>query len=347
MSKADKKFTRLLILVFFLVLTATVFGCRSRKKSARIDSGMRTVMGTVARVVVVADDTETVKLAIENAMAELHRTDGLMSDYNDASELSRVNAEAFNKPVVVGAELFSVLSEAVEYSKKTNGAFDVTVGPMVDLWREAAAMNVTPDANKITATAARVGYDKLLLDAEKSTVRFAVKGMRLDLGGIAKGWGIDRAIDAMRAAGAKGGMVDVGGDIRCFAERGHTEIWRIGLQDPRHVDDSGNSCLLVLKLVNDAVATSGDYRRFAYIEGKKYSHIIDVKKAHGTDKLSSVTVIAPIAIQADALATAVSVMGSDKGIELIESIKGVEAILIDENAKITMTSGADEFIEKK
>ena len=168
--------------------------------------------------------------------------------------------------------------------------------------------------------------------------------MRLDLGGIAKGYAIDRAVEAMRAGGAVGGMVDVGGDIRCFGRRKNdSQEWLIGLQNPRVEGD----LLLKLRLNDMAVATSGDYRRFVLIDGQRYSHIFDPAKSTSAKELRSVTIIAPTAIQADILATAVSVMGKEKGLKLIESTPDTEAIIIpaDSEKNIVKTSGADVFIK--
>jgi len=228
----------------------------------------------------------------------------------------------------------------------------------VDLWRSAAEENSVPSDNELAAAHARVGYEKLMLDANEMSVRFAVEGMRIDLGGIAKGYAIDRAIEAMQKSGAAGGMVDIGGDVRCFGVApAARDSWLVGLQDPgKTVEGIGGSVLLLkLKLVSGAVATSGDYQQFILIQGKRHSHIIDSKTAAGAQGLSSVTIIANSATDADALATAVSVMGAEKGLALIETIPDTEAILISpqpkpvpskvEGYELIKTSGAKKYIE--
>ncbi len=237
-----------------------------------------------------------------------------------------------------------VLSIAVEYSKKSGGAFDVTIGPVVDLWRRAEENKQKPTEEALAQAKSKVGYEKLVLDSENKTVKFAVEGMRLDLGAIAKGYAIDMAVEAMKKSGAIGGMVDVGGDIRCFGKpKAGRKCWLIGLEDPVV---EGN-LLLKLKMPDMAVATSGDYRRFVLIEGEKFSHIMNPQKGVSAGQFASVTIIAPTAVDADAMATAVSVMGPQKGLELVERLAGIEAILIssETGGKRRQSSGAALYIE--
>jgi len=315
------------------------------------DSNQRLVMGTFTRIVAVAMDRETAIKCMEAGFAELEAVDDSMSDYKEDSELSRINTDGFAGAVAVSDSVFEVLEKSVEYSKKSGGAFDVTVGPVVDLFREAKKKGVKPTEEEIAEAKAKVGYEKLKLDREKKTVRFAVDGMRIDLGGIAKGYAIDEAIWAMKKGGAIGGMVDVGGDIRCFgAPAKGKDFWLVGLQDPSvEKEDMGpGKYLLVLKLGDAAIATSGDYRRFVMVDGEKYSHIITPSSGEGVRGLSSVTIISKTAIDADALATSVSVLGAKTGLELIEGEKQAEAILITPGPEyeIIKSSGAAKYLKK-
>ncbi len=166
--------------------------------AVEVDGGSRVVMGTFARIVAVAKNERKAKRSIKAGFDELVRIDAMMSDYKADSELSKVNREAFGKAVKVSPELFEILQISVDYSRLSSGAFDITVGPLVDLWHKAGETNSMPDANTIAATKARVGYEKLILDAKAMTVRFAVEGMRLDLGGIGKGYAVDKAVEAMK-----------------------------------------------------------------------------------------------------------------------------------------------------
>lgn len=345
------------ILIVIVVLAAMVVLHFSRetkeslwpKGRVNVDSGQRLVMGTFARIVAVAMDREKADKCIEAGFEQLEMVDNSMSDYKPESELGRINREAFEKEVEVSDAVFEVLKKSISYSKKSGGAFDVTVGPLVDLFREAKETGIKPTQEQISEVKKKVGFEKLKLDKEKRTIRFLVDGMRIDLGGIAKGYAIDNAINAMQKGGAIGGMVDVGGDIRCFgAPPNGRETWLIGLQDPsiESEDLSLDKYLLVLKLNDRAIATSGDYRRFVMVGAEKYSHIIRPAAGESAKELSSVTVISESGIDADAMATAVSVLGAEKGLKLIEKEPKAEAILITAGPeyRIIKTSGAEKYI---
>ena len=354
----NTKTGRIVIALLGVSSVMALYSFARPKAPVEADSGYRLVMGTFAHIIVVAPDQRTADKSIEAALQQLQNIETLMSYHRADSELAGVNRSAHKQPVKVSKDTFEVLQRAVEFSRLSDGAFDVTVGPLVDLWHWAAETNTAPTDSELADTNARVGYEKLILDANEMTVRFAVEGMKLDLGAIAKGYGIDKAVEAMQRCGAVGGLVDVGGDIRCFGKpsKGKTH-WLIALQDPNDKIENRKSKiensigmgapLLVLKLTDAAVATSGHYRRFAVIGGKKQSHIINTKTGCGSDKLASVTIIAKDATAADALATAVSVMGTEKGLALIEKLPETEAILITSQPeyKIVRTSGVEKYIK--
>ena len=334
-----------------LIVTLYIFGCNRRVES---DSGYRLVMGTFANLKTIAKDPRTAKKCVETAFAELKKVDKLMSDYKSDSEISEVNRDAFKRAVKVSKSTFEVLQKSAEFSRLSEGAFDITIAPLTELWRSASEVNSVPSEAELAVARSKVGYEKLFLDANEMTVRFAVEGMKLDLGGIAKGYAIDRAIEAMQAGGAVGGMVDVGGDIRCFGKppRGK-KTWRIGLENPAEPKGSdqilsagAGTILLILKLNNAAIATSGGYHRFVLVEGKKYSHIMDRDTGASAQGMSSVTIISQNAINADALATAVSVMGPEKGLALIEKTPQTEAILITPSPEYQLikTTGAGRYV---
>lgn len=340
----------LLITVFYFLFTVERQQ-RWPKKRVTAESGYREIMGTFVRVTAVAMDEQTAQTCVKEGIKQLELVDNTMSVHNAESEISRINRDAYRQTVKVTEPVFEVLQRSVEYSRLTDGAFDITVGPLVDLWHEAGKKNIKPTEDEIASAKTKVGYEKLVLDAENKTVHFTVDGMQLDLGGIAKGYGIDLATTAMQKAGAMGGMVDVGGDIRFFGAppRGKQK-WSVGLQEPK-IDEKGlvsHQLVLVLEMINKAVATSGDYRRFVLIDDKKYSHIINPSTSTSAEGLSSVTIIAQNATDADALATAVSVMGAEKGLALVEKLEGMEAILISSGPELKQiqTSGAEKYIKK-
>jgi thiamine biosynthesis lipoprotein len=346
----NRQISRAVVIVFCLSLAIVSYLCFAGKKRVKADSGYQLVMGTFARVVAVAKDADTGTKCVEAGLAEIRKVDELMSDYKDDSEISRVNSQAAQKAVQVSESTYKVIQKSVEFSKLTDGAFDVTVGPLVDVFHKMQKERTAPTQEQIAQAKAKVGYEKLILDNENRTVRFAVDGMRLDLGGIAKGYGADKAIEAARRCGAVGVMVDIGGDVRCFGmpPEGRDQ-WRIGLQDPNSAVEgmSGDGLVLTLKVKNAAVATSGDYQQFVLIEGKRYSHIMNRKTGTSVEGLSSVTIIADNATDADALATSVTVMGPVKGIALIEKFPNAEAIIMTSppHIEIIKTSGADKYIK--
>ncbi len=350
-SSTGRQIGSVIIVVFVACLVVVaLYLSAGPGKQVELDSGHRMVMGTFARVVVIAADSEAAGKCIESAFMQINKVDDLMSDYKSDSEISRVNRDGYNEAVQISQSTYEVLQRSIEFSELTNGAFDVTVGPLVELFRKAKSEQVLPDQDEITEARSRVGFEKLKLDDQNGTVQFTVEGMRLDLGGIAKGYAVDKAVETMQSRGAIGGMVDLGGDIRCFgAPLKGRDHWVIGLQNPDMGKDSAwREVLLKLKMTNGAIATSGDYQQFILIEGKLYSHIINRKTGTSSEGLSSVTVIADNATNADALATAVSVMGSENGLELIENIPGTEAILITSQPeyKLIKTSGAEKYIKK-
>jgi thiamine biosynthesis lipoprotein len=345
-----KRFSRtIVIFVCLSTVAVSFFSCAGRKR-ADADSGYKMIMGTFAHVVAVAEDSDTAEKCVRAAIDEIHKVDDLMSDYKSDSEISRVNREAFEKAVKVSESTYEVLQRSVEFSKMTDGAFDVTVGPLVALFREAKENKVAPSKEQIALAKSKVGFEKLKLDSENRTIQFSEEGMLLDLGGIAKGYAIDMAIKATQRCGAIGAMVDIGGDVRCFGLPPEgKDHWLIGLQDPNSAIEGieGGGLRLVLKITNAAVATSGDYQQFVFIEGKRYSHIMDRRTGTSAEGLSSVTIIADNATDADALATSVSVMGADKGLALIEKLPNTEAILLSPrpNYEISKTSGAEKYVK--
>jgi thiamine biosynthesis lipoprotein len=333
-----------------LLLGAALYVGLQPSETVQVDSGFKVVMGTFSRAVAIASSEKAGQAAIAAAFDEQRRVDELMSYYDPDSELNTVNREAYQRAVTVEEATFEVLEKALHFSEVSGGAFDVTIGALGELWRRAAATDTVPTEAEIAKARSRVGYDKLRLDPAARTVRFAVEGVKIDLGGIAKGFAIDKAVEAMKAAGAVGGMIDIGGDIRCFGRPPEgQQTWRVGLQDPNVAPDdmATGKPLFVLEVRDRAVTTSGDYRRFATVKGQRQSHIMDTRSGRGADALASVTIIAPDATSADALATAVSVLGLEKGLALIEQVPDTEAILIghQKDAQAIFTTGAEAYLQ--
>jgi thiamine biosynthesis lipoprotein len=344
----NTKVRNIVILVFTLFLITALFYSIKAQRPVELESGYRLVMGTFARVIIIANDKETAQTCAKNAFEEIDKVDNLMSAYKEDSEISLVNKEAFQKEIPVSESTYEVLQKSVEFGKLTDGAFDITLGPLIALFRNEKETQITSTQEEIEQTQSKVGYEKLILNEQNRTVKFDIDGMKLDLGGIAKGYAIDKAFEAIKKSGALGAMVDIGGDVRCFGQPSKgKENWVIGIQNPDLKENTTSSIILKLKILEGAITTSGDYQQFAVIDGKRQSHIIDPQTGSGAEGPSSVTIITDNATDADALATAVSVMGIEKGLALIEKLPNTEAILLSSQpgSEIIKSSGAGKYIK--
>ncbi|OWK36101.1 FAD:protein FMN transferase [Fimbriiglobus ruber] len=284
-------------------------------------------MGTLFRVVLYTADKATAETASRAAFARVAELDAIMSDYNPNSELMRLckaNDTAPGKPAAVGAELFDVLQKAQITSKISGGSFDVTVGPVVRLWRLARRTQQLPDAKELAAALAKVGYEKIALDPAARTVALKVPGMRLDLGGIAKGYAADAALALLKEKfGITRALVAASGDIACGDAPPGKEGWSVDI-----APISKNRKPRTLTLVNRAVSTSGDLEQFVEINGVRYSHVLDPKTGLGLTGRRSVTVIAPKGVQADSLTKAASVLPPAKALAVIDAIDGAATYIV-------------------
>jgi thiamine biosynthesis lipoprotein len=305
-------------------------------------------MGTIGQVIAVASDERTANTAIERTFESLRSIEHMMSYHDPNSELSALNRMAFLQDFAASPYLFDIIARGIEMGSRSEGAFDITIGPLVDLWQHAKVTGKSPMPEEIAAAKSRIGYDKLILNRDKHTVRFSVEGMRIDLGGIAKGYGVDIAVEMLKAAGATSGLVQVGGEIRCFgpAPEGQ-KAWSIGVQRPAAPGEvRTGEYAMVLGLADMAVSTSGDYQRFVVVEGVPHSHIISAKTGDSAKEFSSVTIIAGSAAEADALATAASVMGKARAVPMLEAMPDIEAILVSPapEYKCTYLGGAEKHV---
>ena len=331
-----------LVLIFiFLVFKHQV----KNEIIVRIDSPNKVVMNTIAKVATVAHGKKNAEQSVDAAIEKIFKIEKLMNRYDSNSQLSKVNLLAAREPVKVDKELFDVLQKSVYYNKLSNGAFDITVGPLIDLWRKCADANVMPTEQQLAEVKKIIGCDKLLLDSNDFSVKFAVEGMELDLGGIAKGFAVDLAEEEMTKAGAIGGLVAIGGEIGCFGKTENNENWIVGIQNPFVSQGQSENIIAKLSLTDMNVSTSGNYRRFYEIGGKHFSHILNPATEKSADELASVTTICSSSVQADALATAVSVLGAEKGLDLIEKTEDTEAIVIKaDSGKAIISSGAGKYL---
>ncbi len=305
-------------LLFFLLTAAVLFGC-NRKPSFELYGLRGRTMGTTYSLKVVQEkggqlDASVLKTEVDSLLQQINR---IMSTYLEDSELSHFNRAPAGKWIPISEELFSVLREARRVSELSGGAFDITVGPLVNLWGFGPEMRPgrIPEESEIAAGRALVGYEKIELQEQPRAAKKAVDGMYCDLSAIAKGWGVDRVADFLESKGFDNYMVEIGGEIRAKGVNGKGEPWRIGISSP----DAQTAIQRIIRIGNNGVATSGDYRNYFEENGVRYSHTIDPATGRPiTHRLASVTVIHPSCMTADAFATAIDVLGPEKGMALAE-----------------------------
>ena len=321
------------------VCRALVLGCLAllvRPAAAGWLHEQQDIMGTRITVEVFHADDEVARRGIDAVMAEMRRLDAAMSPFREDSELSRVNRDAAAGPVRISRELFDLLQRARHVSELTGGAFDITfasAGFLYDYRR-----HVHPDAGTLKQAAARIDYRNLELDPAAHSVRFTRPGVKIDLGGIAKGHAVDRSIALLQAMGIHDALVTAGGDSRVIGRR-WGRPWRIGVRDPRRPD----ALVAVIPLEDVAVSTSGDYERFFEEDGVRYHHIIDPASGDSARELQSVTIIGPDATTTDALSTSVFVLGRSRGLALVDRLSGIDAILVDGQGRLHYSSGLEQL----
>ncbi len=285
----------------------------------------RVEMAVPIKIVLYAPDEQSASAAADAAFARIRQLNTIMSDYDEHSELRRLCESAGSgQAVKVSAELWQVLSRAHQLAEVSDGAFDPTVGPVVRLWRRARRQRELPSPTRLAAARELVGWRMLVLDHQNRTVKLEKAGMRLDLGGIAKGYAVAEALAVLRHHGYARAMVNAGGDIGLGDPPPDRPGWQIGVA-PQPPD---NTPAFMLSLSNTAVATSGDMFQHVVIGGKRYSHIVDPRTGIGLVDQAAVTVIHPDPTTADGLSTAVSVLGVEKGLELVESIPDAAAVIL-------------------
>ena len=297
----------------------------------------RTVDGTMGTRIVVelwSRDHAAGERAIDAVMAEMRHIDASMSTYKPDSEVSRVNARAARGPVRISRELFRLLETSLDYSRLTDGAFDITyasVGFMYDF-----RARHRPTEEQIGAALPAINYRHVLLDRAARTVRFSQPGVRIDLGGIAKGYAVDRGIAILQRLGIRHALVSAGGDSRIIGDR-FGKPWIVGIRHPDRKDE----VIARLPLVDTAISTSGDYERYFDENGVRYHHIIDPRTGHSASAVRSATILAPTATRTDGLSKTAFVLGAEAALVIYERLGDVDAILVKPDGKVLYTQGLE------
>jgi len=337
-----KKFT---LLFAALLLTApvvsladSVAGCASEGDNWWSEE--RAIMGTEVRVELWHIQQAEACAAIEDVMLELERIEQAMSPFLPTSLLTQLNENAARRPVTVGEELYNLIARSVEFSAMTDGAFDVTyasAGRFYDYRKK-----VSPDADALAQVIDAIDYKHLEFNSRKYSIRYLNENVYVDLGGIAKGYAVDRGIEVLISKGFTQAVVAAGGDSRILGDR-QGEPWIVGIRDPRKED----TMVAVLPLVDISVSTSGDYERYFERDGVRYHHIIDPDTGDSARDVRSVTILGDQAVMTDALSTSVFVLGTMRGLELINRMKDVDAIVVDGNGVMHVSNSLLEMVATK
>ncbi|HKK49106.1 MAG TPA: FAD:protein FMN transferase [Alkalispirochaeta sp.] len=330
------------LLVLSIVLMAiTVTGCSSNDEPVN-DSTQR--LGTILQISIRDGgySTTLTDRAFER-VAEIERRMSTSEDDYESTELLQVNRAAGEEAVAVSEDTFEVLQKALEFSRLSQGAFDVTIWPLVKLWAIGSGGSSVPPEDEIDAARSAVDHRRLELDPEDRTVYLPEEGMGVDVGAIAKGYAADEAARILREAGVEHALLDFGGNILVIGDKPDDTPWRIGVQRP---DAERTRYLGIVSASDKTVVTSGPYERFFVQDGERYHHILDADTGFpARNGIQQVTIIADRSIDADALSTATYVMGIEEGLALAESLDGVEAVFITDDRLVHMTSGAGEYFE--
>ncbi|GAC1665897.1 MAG: FAD:protein FMN transferase [Steroidobacteraceae bacterium] len=293
------------------------------------------IMGTRITVELWADDAAQAQHAIDAVLDEMRRIDDSMSTYKPTSEVSQVNAKAAQGAMRIGKELFELLSTSKEYSVITDGAFDITyasVGYMYDYRK-----HIRPDDAQIGRALPAVDFRHVLLDANNQTVQFSQAGVRIDLGGIAKGYAVDRGCEVLKSLGFTRAYVSAGGDSRIIGDR-FGKPWMVGIRDPRKGE---GTVITRIPLADAAISTSGDYERYFEENGVRYHHIIDPRTGRSASKVRSATVIGSNATRTDGLSKTAFVLGPEKAMEIYNRIDDIDAIIVKLDGTVIYSKGLE------
>lgn len=318
-----------------LLVTATAAQTASYSES-------RLVMGSAFTLTAVAADEAAARQAVEAGFEEAVRIERLISSWDPQSETAAVNRMAGIAPVKVSRELFDLIYRSKKVSELTGGLFDVSFASIDRLWRFDGTLTTLPDSAEVARSVALIDYRNIALNRDSLTVFLRHAGMKIGFGAIGKGYAANRCKAVMQNLGIESGVVNAGGDLIAWGSQSGGKPWTIGIADPERQDHA----LSWLEIGGMAVVTSGDYERFVEIDGRRFAHIINPKTGWPAQGLRSVTIICPDAELADALATAVFLMGSDQGIRFVNTLAQVECLLVDDAGRLHASDGVNLYLQE-
>jgi thiamine biosynthesis lipoprotein len=319
-----------ILIIGFLLVALSPFAQLSHKQKL-------SMLGSPFEISVVAKDTTETNSYIDMAVGEVKRIEYQISDWIPTTPISEVSRNAGIKPVKVPVEVFELVERAIKISEITSGAFDISYASMDKIWKFDGSMKEMPTPEAIKKTVAKIGYKNIILDKKEHTIFLKMKGMKLGLGGIGQGYIADKIHTLLLSKGCKSGLVNVSGDIFAWGKQPDGRPWTVGIVNPMNK----NKIFATFPLENSAVETSGSYEKFVVFDGIRYSHIIDPRTGYPATGVVSVSVFAKQTEIADALATGIFVLGVDVGLDLVNQLKGVECIIVDDKGKIFTSKGID------
>ena len=295
------------------------------------------MLGSPFEITVVAKDSVEAKKYIDLAIAEVKRIENQISDWIPTTQISLVNKNAGIQAVKVDSEVFDLVERAIKISEITEGAFDITYASMDKIWKFDGSMTSMPSEEMIKKSVAKIGYKNIVLDKSNQTIFLKLVGMKLGLGGIGQGYIADKVRDLLVVNGCKSGIVNVSGDINAWGKQINGKPWTIGIINPMNK----NKVFATFPLENSSIETSGNYEKYVMFNGIRYSHIIDPRTGYPAQGVVSVSVFAKQTEIADALATGIFVLGVEVGLDLVNQLKGIECIIVDDKGKIHSSKGID------
>lgn len=318
------------IILLFLLTSIFAFGQVTHKRKLYM-------LGSPFEMTVVAKDTIQGNIYIDMAVAEVKRIENLISDWIPTTQISQVSKNAGIQPVKVDKEVYDLVERAIKVSQLTSGAFDISYASMDKIWKFDGSMKEMPSPEAIKQSVARIGYQKIVLDAKAQTIYLKEKGMKLGLGGIGQGYIADKIKDLLLSKGCTSGIVNVSGDINAWGYQTTGKPWTVAIVNPMNK----SKVFATFPLENSAVETSGSYEKFVVFDGKRYSHIIDPRTGYPAQGVVSVSVFAKQTEIADALATGIFVLGVDVGLDLVNQLKGIGCIIVDDKGEIHTSKNID------
>lgn len=316
--------------LLFLFSALVSFGQITHKRKLNM-------LGSPFEMTVIAQDTVQGNQFCNWAIAEVKRIENLISDWIPTTQISQVNKNAGIKPIQVDKEVFSLVERAIKISQITSGAFDISYASMDKIWKFDGSMKAMPTEEAIKKSVSKIGYKNIILDSKEQTIFLKNEGMKLGLGGIGQGYIADKVKELLISKGCISGIVNVSGDINTWGKQIDGKPWTVAIVNPMNK----NKVFATFPLEDTAVETSGSYEKFVIFNGIRYSHIIDPRSGYPAQGVISVSVFAKQTEIADALATGIFVLGVEVGLDLVNQLKGIECIIVDDKGKIHSSKGID------